>query len=371
MNIVISGGRVQVYGEDVKTYKTIPIGSYDVCFNKMMGFYMVSRPDLEAREDKIYGSHVEKVNKVMRAYDALDRNIGIILSGQKGAGKSLFARILAEKAIERGMPVITVTMAYPGVADFLASIEQEVVVIFDEFEKTFGKHDDFDPQEDMLSLFDGMDNGKKMFVITCNEVNKLNPYLINRPGRFHYHFVISSPTADEVRQYMTDKLSIEYHQFIDRIVGFSNTVNITYDYLRAIAFELNMGYSLEETLNDLNIMRTKDINFDVIFRFTNGQVYQCYGKNLDLYSNEQVWCRAYGGKDMPCTTINFVPSDVKFIGDKLYIPVEKVTHEIDSDEYWELEEDEKIARQNSANARVLESVELKKISNDYINRYSI
>ena len=47
----------------------------------------------------------------------------------------------------------------------------------------------------MLSLFDGLDNGKKLFVITCNEVERLNAYLLNRPGRFHYHFVDCSPPA--------------------------------------------------------------------------------------------------------------------------------------------------------------------------------
>lgn len=371
MNIVVSGGRVQVYGEDVKTYKSIPVGSYDVCFNKMIGFYMVPRPDLEPHEDKIYGNHEEKVNKVMRAYDLFDRNMGIILSGQKGAGKSLFARILAEKAIKRGMPVITVAAPYPGVASFLASIEQEIVVIFDEFEKIFSKKDNYDPQEDMLSLFDGMDNGKKMFVITCNEVNKLNQYMLNRPGRFHYHFVISSPSSDEVRQYMEDKLSKEYYGYIDRIVGFANTVNITYDYLRAIAFELNMGYSLDETLNDLNIMRTKDVCFDIVFRFSNGQVYQAYSKNLDLYSNEDVWCRTFGGKGMPTTMFNFTPSDVKVIGNKLILPVDKVKHEVDNDEYWELDGDERTEACKKADARTLESVELIKISNNYINRYAV
>ena len=34
MNIVQSGSRLQVYGEDVKTFKEIPLGSYAVDFLK-------------------------------------------------------------------------------------------------------------------------------------------------------------------------------------------------------------------------------------------------------------------------------------------------------------------------------------------------
>lgn len=71
MNIVQSGSRLQVYGEDVQTFKEIPVGSYDVCFNKMTGFYLSTRNDLEANEDKIYGNHLEKVHKVLTSFGPL------------------------------------------------------------------------------------------------------------------------------------------------------------------------------------------------------------------------------------------------------------------------------------------------------------
>lgn len=252
MNIVESGLKLQVYGEDVKTYKNLPVGSYEVCFNKMTGFYLSKKHDLVVLEDKIYGNHDRKVTKVINSFKNTNRNFGIILSGQKGIGKSLFVRILANRGTEAGYPIINVSEYIPGIADFLSSIEQEVIVIFDEFEKTFCNKDEYSPQEEMLSLFDGIDSGKKLFVITCNETRNLNGYLLNRPGRFHYHFIISNPTENEVKEYMMDKLLPQYYNFIPQIVNLASTIHITYDYLRAIAFELNQGYSLEETLEDLN-----------------------------------------------------------------------------------------------------------------------
>ena len=36
MNIVNSGNRFQVYGEDVKTFKELPIKSYNIEFNKFI-----------------------------------------------------------------------------------------------------------------------------------------------------------------------------------------------------------------------------------------------------------------------------------------------------------------------------------------------
>lgn len=69
--------------------------------------------------------------------------------------------------------MIIVDCPIPGISNFLSSIEQEVVIIFDEFEKTFARNDDGDPQVELLSLFDGVDDGKKLFVITCNDTKRL------------------------------------------------------------------------------------------------------------------------------------------------------------------------------------------------------
>ena len=41
MNIVNSGNRFQIYGEDVRTFKELPVASYDVAFSKMSGFYLM------------------------------------------------------------------------------------------------------------------------------------------------------------------------------------------------------------------------------------------------------------------------------------------------------------------------------------------
>ena len=368
MNVVNSGSRYQIYGEDVKTYKVLPIMSYDVNFNKMIGFYLTSRPDLVANEEKIYGNHEAKVQKVMNSFDRTDRNFGIILSGQKGIGKSLFARILAQKSIEAGYPVITVTDYIPGIADFLASIEQTVVVIFDEFEKTFGKVEEMDPQEEMLSLFDGLDNGKKMFVITCNEVDRLNSYLLNRPGRFHYHFSIKNPSDEEVREYMEDKLLNEYKGSIDQIVNFAKTVNITYDYLRAIAFEINQGYSFEEALGDLNITRTSDVSFDYVVTMTDGKIYTAYGQTIDLYAKNTQWFRAYGEKGTNIR-FSFKPEDVKFVGDQLILNGAKTELYIEEDDYWDLPDKEREEAIAKAKARQIRDVIFTKADYNYLDRY--
>jgi hypothetical protein len=342
----------------------------------MMGFFLNSHNDLVVNEEKIYGSSPAKVDKVLRGFQAVDRNFGIILSGKKGIGKSLFARQLAIKARDYNLPLIIVSDYIPGIADFISSIEQEVIVLFDEFEKTFANRDDMNPQEEMLSLFDGIDSGKKLFVVTCNEVTKLNSYLLNRPGRFHYHFVLSNPTPDEIKEYMTDKLNPEYHHLIKKLIGFSMNVDLTYDILRAIAFEINRGYSFEETLADLNISKENSSKYNVRIDFADGTFRVCLGAKVDIFSTdrEYIWFNGdnniYRGNDS--IRIDFCPSDmyVDFSSGETTIDLDKIHKFIDED-YFDMNEPGEKAKYEYLNNNPIVKISFERIVEDFTYKYLV
>ena len=291
MNVVKAGNQLIIYGEDVQTYKNIPLGTYEVNFHPMRGWYLTPKEDLIITEDKIYGSSNYKVQKVINSYKLADRNFGVLLSGQKGIGKSLFVRLLAQKAYEINLPVIIISQPYPGLPQYISSITQDCIVIFDEFEKVFAKTDERNPQDELLSLFDGIDGGHKLFIVTCNDLTKLNEYMLNRPGRFHYHFTMTPPNADEVREYLTDKLLPQYHNIIDDIVGLIGVIDLPYDYLRAITFDVNQGYPIKEVMSDLNITRIDTLRFDLKAFLSNGMVFEAWNEKIDLSGNDYSWIR--------------------------------------------------------------------------------
>lgn len=349
MNIVSTGDRFVVYGEDVKTFHNLPADTYRVEFNKMTGFYLSKHNDLIVRE-KVYGPYAAKVQKVMSTFKALDRNMGVILSGPKGVGKSMFARLLAEVGQDENLPLIIIDAPYPGIEDFIASIEQECIVLFDEFEKTFkgDKDGHSSPQENLLSLFDGIDDGKKLYVITCNEVRSLNTYLLNRPGRFHYHFILSAPTGDEIREYMEDNLVGDARKWIDKVVALGGMSAFTYDVLRALAFELNQGYDLTETMLDLNIERERYLYLNIKVTFKNGiSVTSIDNVDLDMFNNRNnnVWLNI-DKKDVPidfrkyCNYVqaNFYTRDVIVNENGYHIDPEKINIRWDDD--WEYLDDD-------------------------------
>jgi len=286
MRIVNSGDRFIIYSNVLNTYDNLPAQYYDIDFNKMTGYSLVMRAPLEVKETKIYGGLTEKADKVLEGYSTSNRNFGVIISGESGMGKSILMRLICIKAIENNIPVITCSEYTPGLTDFLASIDQRVVVIFDEFEKKFAEDREtgFDPQADFLSLLDGVDGGNKLYIITCNKTHMLNDYMLNRPGRFYYHFRLTKPDADSVEEYLNDHLTVDNKEnLIQQILSLDTFYPFTYDNLRALAIELNKGYDIGSSLNDLNIEFSQPSKFKAVVYYENGKKDTVDNYTIDWY----------------------------------------------------------------------------------------
>lgn len=317
MRAISHGNIYDIYDDTLKTYDKLPTQTYIVRFSQNRGFYLEKYVEMEIAESKIYGVHTEKVFKVLNSFEKVNRSLGVILSGDKGIGKSLFAKLLAIEAMKKGIPLIVVDTYVPGVASYIESIEQDVMVLFDEFDKTFGevksKDGDASPQSHLLSLFDGLSGGKKLFVITCNELRKLNDYLINRPGRFHYHFRFEYPSAGEIRDYLQDKLEPEQYGEIENVISFSSKISLNYDCLRAIAFELKNGSEFKDAIKDLNIVNVTREEYSVILKYKNGLSAKSRCAHIDMFdsdSTERIYL--YDNRGRNFVDVEFTPMDAVY-----------------------------------------------------------
>lgn len=298
MKIVNFGSTYKIYGDDLKTYDKLPAATYKVDFHPMSGFSLEKMPDFESKEDKIYGSHGETVKKILRSYAKFDRSLGAIFSGKKGMGKSMCVQLLGEEVIKMDIPVIMVTKAFIGIADFIEEIDQECLVIFDEFEKMFAgnqrhygqqqqpQNSNIENQDNLLGLFDGTSQRKRLYTITVNDLGRVNEYMLSRPGRFHYHIRFDYPSAAEIEEYLTDKVAPEYHEEIKHVISFSSRVKLNFDSLRAIAFELNEGYTFKSSIGDLNILNTDEQRYNCKVVFADGKSHDLKGQSLNLFSEE-------------------------------------------------------------------------------------
>ena len=254
--LTMNDSQYDVFPNDsVKSYDHIPVGTYRICANKS-GFYLEKTSNLNYN-NKVYGNTMSRVEKTFNAFKHKDSSLGVLMSGDKGMGKSLCAKLMCARAIEEGMPVLIVERAYEGLSSFISSIDQEVCVFFDEFEKTFGAKDDheetgLDPKTEMLSLLDGISISKNLYILTCNRTYSLD-YFLARPGRIHYHFQFSYPSPQEIREYLIDNVKKDKisEEKINSVISYSHVKKLNYDHLNAICFELNTAEEIK--LEDLNI----------------------------------------------------------------------------------------------------------------------
>ncbi|MDL9977851.1 AAA family ATPase [Microbacterium sp. ASV49] len=270
-----SGSRIRVYDSAVSTHAMLPLGTYRVHFSSKEGFSLLRIDDLTVGTERVYGHREQKVDKIFSSYHRTERSLGVMLSGDKGQGKSLFLRMVAERAIDEGIAVVLVTEDADGIVEFLDSLD-ECLVIFDEFEKIFPSgrrslHDGTNRQNQFLTLFDGMSSVKRIYCVTVNDIQDVSAYIVNRPGRFHYHMRFDYPGPDEVREYLRDQAPLASAAEVESAALFSRRVNLNYDHLRAIAFELNDANALfADIVEDLNIKAVEPSVYRVEAKFADG-----------------------------------------------------------------------------------------------------
>lgn len=253
--IVASGGQFRLYDDSVQTFDRLPVATYAIDFSKMSGYSLRQVAPLSPGDETVYGSHTSRVDRIVRAYEAMDRSLGVILSGDKGMGKSLMLRMLAAQCREQlELPTILVQHSTPGLASFLDDLG-EVVVVFDEFEKVFTSNGEDDVQNQFLPLFDGLSATKRLYVLSVNHLGRVNEFMLNRPGRFHYHMRFAYPEPETVATYLRDQVPGIADAQVDAVVEFSRKYDVNFDHLRAIAFELRRGEPFAEVIGDLNIKR--------------------------------------------------------------------------------------------------------------------
>lgn len=275
----------RIFGDDLKVEGKLPAGTYDVLFSEMSGYSLVKRTDFETT-DKVYGPHNDLVKQMIARYEQFNSNFGVILGGRKGTGKTMTARLLSEAFKAKDIPTIIISKATPGLPDFIQSIEQEVFILFDEFEKVFpkGTSDTKDLQSQFLPVFDGLSNTKHFYMITINDYNKLNDYFLGRTGRFYYNITFDAIGKDEIIEILTDKLDKFLKLDINRLSFILSIIDVNYDQLMSIIKELNLGSSIDYIFKYLNLDLSKtltNMTYDVKIFFKNGDI----AEEQNLYVN--------------------------------------------------------------------------------------
>ena len=229
---------------------------YNLKWDRYNGMSYFEEDGLLSLPTKVYTTKsddifIKRVNTYFQKTSKL--STGVMLSGIKGTGKTVMAKVIAKNS---NLPIIVVDEDYPTgrINDFFRKFETPVTIIFDEVDKHWDT-------EDLLGWLDGVQtNAKKLVLFTCNNEDRVNDYLKDRCSRVRYirHFE-ANDNARFLREILRDKGIAEdkiedTYTFIVNNFGLLSIDNILSFIDEKLLFP---ELSNEEIFNDMNISSKK------------------------------------------------------------------------------------------------------------------
>lgn len=252
----------------------LPINTFTVHQNPQTHqFYLTKNVNGFVIPSKLYGNVRELADKFIAKIELVDR-LGIMLVGEKGTGKSITAKMICN---ETKLPVLIIEEYYKNqnqLKEFISTIEQKFILFIDEFEKIYDKDE---KQFELLSMMDGTNNQKIIFLFTANSDNKITIFLKNRTSRIKYNIEFKSLSKELINEVIKDyQLSIEHSNIIFKICQIIGNVN--YDVLIDIIKELleNPTYTASDLLYYLNIEQEL-VNYQITITNSKGWICRLFG----------------------------------------------------------------------------------------------
>ncbi len=218
----------------------------------IQGYYLTQYHDKYVFPYKVYGVNKSFIERVSRTFINTTGNLGVLMNGVKGTGKSVTSELICNDFMEQfNMPVILINERMKGLIEFLAAIDQDVVVFVDEYEKVFVNEEGRANSTEILTLMDGAlkSEHRRLFLFTTN--NKyIDDNLLERPGRIRYvkEFIdLDKATIEEI----VDDL-LEDKNFKEECITYiSKLQKITIDIVKAVITEVNIHGQGPSSFSDI------------------------------------------------------------------------------------------------------------------------
>jgi len=241
--------------EHYKLCDKLPIGTYSLR-QDVFGFFFEKINNFNLPK-KRYGDNAKLTDKIVSTFWDRPNSTAVLLSGQKGSGKTLQSKTISEYGLNNNLPTIVIAEPFSG-TEFNLMLQQmePAIILIDEVEKIYSEKE---TQDNLLTLLDGVFPSKKLFLLTCNEPYNLPDYFFNRPGRIWYHIEYRCLPSQFVEEYAQDNLNDKSK--ISQLVNFAELCrNINFDMMKAIVEEMNRyNESVSDSLKYLNINLEREL----------------------------------------------------------------------------------------------------------------
>lgn len=245
---------------------------------------------------KIYESKDSKFLKerVMKYFnDTSDQNVGVMFAGEKGTGKSVDAKYLAQCS---GLPIFIVNPRFPirQLTKVFKKFETPCCLILDEVEKNWNT-------EYMLEFLDGVEKTcKKLVLMTCNDLGRVSQYMQDRCSRIRYlrkytvkdnyeflPFLLEEYNVlnkEEVTEFITNRMKLPS---IDNMLALIKEVKLLEN--EEYTIEMVAKFMNMEIVGEIKLPETPKVEEQQEIRnLETDEEVKAYFDKLDEYDNQEV-----------------------------------------------------------------------------------
>ena len=276
MSVLIQNNNVFTLSDMTGSHEKLPVGNYSLHYDERSASYYLKEQAAFKMPSKLYGDFGFTDRWLTSYIHNSEKNLGIMLSGLKGTGKTVAAQLFA---INSGLPVIFITSEEYG-PDFEAFLSNPVfansIIFIDEFEKVYR---DEEKSNSLLTLMDGMYHTKLIFLLTANDYGRINNRLKNRLNRIKYHKIYDKLDEQTIIDVIGDLLTRP--ELKPSVLNFVDQFELlTMDILTSVIKEVNLFNEDAITCAKyLNLIEEPEYyNIAVVY---NGEEIKCDGKYIN------------------------------------------------------------------------------------------
>lgn len=251
-----------IYSTDPIIPVKIEAGIYQLGLSPRVGLFISHISESFKLPEKIYDVDRPLINRILRSFEQTERNLGVLLNGLKGSGKTFTAKIVCN---ELKLPVIMISDNFSGIPEFISTIDFDCVILVDEYEKVFTG----DNRGVLLSCMDGVQTPKQkcLYLLTTNNMH-VNENLLNRLSRIRYIKEYGDLTKGVITEIVKDRLkNVAYID--DTIETIARMDAISIDSVIEIIDESNLYDEKPSTFIDIlncnrSIIKKYSYNYQII-----------------------------------------------------------------------------------------------------------
>lgn len=234
---------------ELDLHQVLPAKNYIIKEDQYGNLYL-EQVDSFVINYRLYGNNPNYTKRIINTFLDRPNSTGVLLTGEKGSGKTLLVKTLSIELSKLDIPTIIINSPLYGdkFNKFIQDIEQPCLICWDEFEKVYSE----DEQQAILTLLDGVFPSKKLFVLTSNDKWQIDQHMRNRPGRIYYAIDFVGVDPEFIIEYCNDNL--KYPEHINQICKIATMFSeFNFDMLKALVEEINRyGETPQEAIKLLN-----------------------------------------------------------------------------------------------------------------------